>query len=666
MSKRKKSVALIDSDSDDDSDSNLEEDMLALARTKKKKTADEAPRAASDSESSSGSDEEWTAGGKAKKKKGKLKKTSRHSNFQVSSESEDDHVRSEPEEGEVSDSEDGAMSDSDSEEYDDGWDENLMGDDADKKRLEAMTEKEREQELFNRIEKREALKTRFDIEKKLRQAKRKEKEKAKRAKSQMQPKPAGMRSTERRKVIESKKNNKKFDALKDLKAKRDEKRKQAELAEKQKEDEKKSQDKKRLHASDIYSDESSSDDDMQDMGPDRGRDSESEKSDRSAYRSSGSGSSSEDDEPRRRVQYITERSELLRVKLSRHKLEKWCTMPFFERVVRGCFVRIGIGNHDGRAVYRIAEIMDVVETAKVYQLGGARTNKGLKLRHGLAERVYRLEFVSNQDFSDSEFFKWKETMMLGGLVLPTTDEIEKKVKDIKEGLSYRPTEDDIEGIVQEKQRFKKNPGNYAMKKTNLLKTKEVAEEAGEDDKVSEIQSQLEELEERATELDRRRTSNINSISYINQRNRLRNLQEAEQAFKKEVEEMKTAKADPFTRRQCRPTIVTKSQNPDVDAEMKVRYAEKYKMETETSDFDKVGAEKAAEKAIAEAAKKAKTVGTDDLFSVHNFDLDDLDLQMPTVGNVSVAPKPVGISGGGPPAPRRSLNLADYKKRRGLI
>ena len=42
-----------------------------------------------------------------------------------------------------------------------------------------------------------------------------------------------------------------------------------------------------------------------------------------------------------------------------------------------------------------------------------------------------------------------------------------------------------------------------------------------------------------------------------------------------------------------------------------------------------GAEKAAEKAIAEAAKKAKTVGTDDLFSVHNFDLDDLDLQMPT-------------------------------------
>ena len=46
-------------------------------------------------------------------------------------------------------------------------------------------------------------------------------------------------------------------------------------------------------------------------------------------------------------------------------------------------------------------------------------------------------------------------------------------------------------------------------------------------------------------------------SYINQRNRLRNLVEAEEAFKVEVAELKNAVADPFTRRQCRPTMVTK-------------------------------------------------------------------------------------------------------------
>ena len=62
--------------------------------------------------------------------------------------------------GEVSDSEKDA-SDGDFEEFDDGLDENMIGDEQDKKRLEQMTEKEREQEIFNRLEKREAMRTRY-------------------------------------------------------------------------------------------------------------------------------------------------------------------------------------------------------------------------------------------------------------------------------------------------------------------------------------------------------------------------------------------------------------------------------------------------------------------------------------------------------------------------
>ena len=67
--------------------------------------------------------------------------------------------------GEVSDSgnDGGSGDDNDSdsvEEFQDGLDENLIGDDADRQRLEEMTEKEREQELYNRIERREVLRTR--------------------------------------------------------------------------------------------------------------------------------------------------------------------------------------------------------------------------------------------------------------------------------------------------------------------------------------------------------------------------------------------------------------------------------------------------------------------------------------------------------------------------
>lgn len=63
--------------------------------------------------------------------------------------------------GEVSDSAESDSDTSDSqEEFNDGYDENLMGDDEDQKRLAQMTEKEREQEIFKRIEQREVMKTR--------------------------------------------------------------------------------------------------------------------------------------------------------------------------------------------------------------------------------------------------------------------------------------------------------------------------------------------------------------------------------------------------------------------------------------------------------------------------------------------------------------------------
>ena len=49
-----------------------------------------------------------------------------------------------------------------------------MGDEEDQKQLAAMTEKAMEQELFNRSEKREVLKARYDIGRKLRLAKKRE------------------------------------------------------------------------------------------------------------------------------------------------------------------------------------------------------------------------------------------------------------------------------------------------------------------------------------------------------------------------------------------------------------------------------------------------------------------------------------------------------------
>jgi RNA polymerase-associated protein RTF1 len=87
-----------------------------------------------------------------------------------------------------------------------------------------------------------------------------------------------------------------------------------------------------------------------------------------------------------------------KLRISRFKLEKFINLPIFEKTVIGCFVRINIGNNiaSQKLVYRVAEIIGVVETAKVYQFGSGRTNKGIMLKHGTQEKVFRLEFVSNQ------------------------------------------------------------------------------------------------------------------------------------------------------------------------------------------------------------------------------------------------------------------------------
>ncbi|XP_030887414.1 RNA polymerase-associated protein RTF1 homolog [Leptonychotes weddellii] len=605
MVKKRKGRVVIDSDTEDSgSDENLDQELLSLAKRKRSDSEEKEPpvsqpAASSDSETSN-SDDEWTFGSNKNKKKGKARKIEKkgtmkkQANKTASSGSSDKDSSAEssaPEEGEVSDSDSNSSSsssDSDSssedEEFHDGYGEDLMGDEEDRARLEQMTEKEREQELFNRIEKREVLKKRMWI------------------------------------------NISPF-FLAELLAK-----------------------KQPLKTSEVYSDDEEEEED----------DKSSEKSDRSS-RTSSSDEEEEKEEIPPKSQPVSLPEELNRVRLSRHKLERWCHMPFFAKTVTGCFVRIGIGNHNSKPVYRVAEITGVVETAKVYQLGGTRTNKGLQLRHGNDQRVFRLEFVSNQEFTESEFMKWKEAMFSAGMQLPTLDEINKKELSIKEALNYKFNDQDIEEIVKEKERFRKAPPNYAMKKTQLLKEKAMAEDLGDQDKAKQIQDQLNELEERAEALDRQRTKNISAISYINQRNREWNIVESEKALVAESHNMKNQQMDPFTRRQCKPTIVSNSRDPAVQAAILAQLNAKYGS----------GVLPDAPKEMSKGQGKDKDLNSksasdlsEDLFKVHDFDV-KIDLQVP-----SSESKALAITSKAPPAkdgaPRRSLNLEDYKKRRGLI
>uniref|UniRef100_A0A674B1N5 RTF1 homolog, Paf1/RNA polymerase II complex component n=1 Tax=Salmo trutta TaxID=8032 RepID=A0A674B1N5_SALTR len=637
------------------------QELLSLATKRKRVDSDDQqddqpvskPAASSDSETSD-SDDEWTAGGPKVKKKVKpgkptttekkkeaAKKRVHKAASSGSSGGDSSADSSAPEEGEVSDSESNtsaSSSDSSSEDdvFRDGYGEDLMGDEEDRARLEQMTEKEREQELFNRIEKREVLKRRFEIKKKLKTAKKKEKEEKKKKDEEEQKKRSSghhedrthqdlqvMSHNKERRTKRDEKLDKKSQAMEELKAEREKKKtRTAELLAK----------RQPLKTSEVYSDDEEEEEEEDD-------DKSSVKSDRSS-RSSSYSEDEEKEETPPKSQPVSLPDELNRIRLSRHKLERWCHMPFFQKTVSGCFVRIGIGNSSSKPVYRVAEIVDVVETAKVYQLGTTRTNKGLQLQHGGDTRVFRLEFEH-----------------AASMQVPTLDEINKKEQAIKEACNYKFNDKDIEDIVKEKDRFRKAPSNYAMKKTSLLKDKAMAEESGEGDRAKEIQDQLNELEERAEHLDRQRTKNISAISYI--------IIVILFLFQAEGQNAKM-QMDPFTRRQCKPTMVSNARDPSVHAAILQHLNEKYG-EGSGKEMDLEfemgrGAGQAALKVI-DPTKNTSDL-SEDLFKVHDFDV-KIDLQVPNAEakSLSVSANTLAVKDG---APRRSLNLEDYKKRRGLI
>eukprot|EP00096_Caligus_rogercresseyi_P006787 TRINITY_DN2363_c0_g1_i1.p1 TRINITY_DN2363_c0_g1~~TRINITY_DN2363_c0_g1_i1.p1 ORF type:complete len:727 (-),score=351.01 TRINITY_DN2363_c0_g1_i1:190-2370(-) len=587
-------------------------------------------------------------------------------------------------------SEEGELSEAPSEEeedkeFDDGLDDDLIGDEEDRNKLENMTEREREEELFKRAETRENLKKRFEIQKKLKQqlkAKAAEKgsddpgedsgghmdenrENSEGERGSPQPFDHKERSFDRRKNLDALRYEKKSSALSELKAKRQEKEqrrkdaieKEATAATKDSDSEAWSS-KKKLKASEIYSDDS----DSSDGSPVRRR--SSPRSSRSSSSSSSSSSGGDSDTERfhskKTQRFIENLEDLDPVRLSRHKLENFVHCPFFKKTVLGCFVRIGIGQHMGKSVYRCVEIVDVCETAKVYSVGRERTNCGLRLRFGKQERVFRLEFISNQPWTPTEFIKWKETCKENNISLPTREFVKEKHGDILKALRYEFTNDDVDKIVAQKTRFHRHPVNYAMNKARLMKDKEIALGEGREEDAAAIEKRLAELEERAEELDKKRTSTISTVSLINDRNRKDNVRKAEEAINNEIRLKKIHGGEapnPFRRHKCNPRMVTKNKD-EVDAPPKDDAATAKTVQDTTII---VGPTPTKKRKLE--PKKEKT----DLFDAHNFDIEiDVDTSLGPSNPVNVNLKPVSLTQKDTGPAKRSLNLDDYKKRRGLI
>lgn len=588
-------------------------------------------RNSSDSLSESSEEEEWTLNTESRKpqpKKNK-KEEKKNANSAGSMESSD--------EGELTESENESLSeDSDDAEFNDGLDENCVGDAEDRNKLMNMTEAERERVLFERMEKRESMKTRQEIQRKLKLQKKKEeaaKLEADRKKSEQENKAAARAQRMRKTQLDDKGKGK---AIDELKAKREAHKAKLKSYEGRS---KSPEPKLLLKTKDVYTDDEDDDD----------------KSLSSSISSAESGEESDRESTPEIVRYISSRDQLSKIRLSRFKLEKWVHLPFFKETVCGCFIRIGIGDKMGKKVYRVAEIFDVVTTNKTYALGNVKTDKGLKVRHGLAENMYRLEFVSNQDFTDSEFVKWKTTLERDNLKLPTVKFVDTKHKKIQETLNHEYTEAEIEYIVKEKNKFRKNPRNYAAKKSDILTAKQLAENVGDYAEVEKLKADLEDIEVDADRLSKIRNKSLTAVSYINDKNRLRTTEQIEQALRSEYAAEKASEPNPFQRRKTVPSVVTPNFQPVEDASKHADILKKLAEERERRETEK----KAAEIETRKTDKSDSSTAVDP-FELHNDC--DIDIDIGPVDSVpAVSPTPDNSNSG-----RRRINLSDYNRKVGLM
>ena len=110
-------------------------------------------------------------------------------------------------------------------------------------------------------------------------------------------------------------------------------------------------------------------------------------------------------------------------------------------------MRYCIGVHDGLSIYRICEIVDLVDTAKVYKVDEQSFNQNFVLKHGSSSKEWPMDRTSNSPFEavrpypsgfcmvvylrvQGEFDWLTKSAERDKVKLPTKKELNKKMEEM--------------------------------------------------------------------------------------------------------------------------------------------------------------------------------------------------------------------------------------------
>ena len=119
------------------------------------------------------------------------------------------------------------------------------------------------------------------------------------------------------------------------------------------------------------------------------------------------------------------------ITIRRSKLAKWFMEPFFEELIVGCFVRVGIGRSKTGPIYRLCMVknVDASEPDRQYKLENKTTYKYLNVVWGNESSAARwqMAMVSDSAPIEEEFKQWVKEVDCSGVRMPSKqDVLEKK------------------------------------------------------------------------------------------------------------------------------------------------------------------------------------------------------------------------------------------------
>lgn len=244
------------------------------------------------------------------------------------------------------------------------------------------------------------------------------------------------------------------------------------------------------------------------------------------------------------------------ISIRRSKLAKWFMEPFFDELIVGCFVRVGIGRSRSGPIYRLCMVrnVDASDPNRQYKLENKTTSKYLNVVWGNESSAARwqMAMVSDSPPLRDEFDQWVREVERSGGRMPSKQDVLEKKEAIQKSNTFVYSADTVKQMLQQKKSATWRPLNIAAEKDRLRREMEVAKMKNDEAEVQRIKARLQELE--ASRKVQEKDDKARRLAEMNRKNRVENFKNASE-LRPVNQLLKAGEAgyDPFSRRWTRST-----------------------------------------------------------------------------------------------------------------